>query len=48
MSLIRVERDRRADALLGCFISLYDDVGEMVRRAEEIRQGELYTLRLRT
>jgi len=37
-----------ADALSGCFISVHDDLPGMVRRAEEIQQGELYTLRLRT
>jgi NAD(P)-dependent dehydrogenase (short-subunit alcohol dehydrogenase family) len=38
----------KADALTGCFISVRDDVTEMVERAQEIREGELYTLRLRT
>ena len=38
----------RADALSGCYISVGDDVTEMVQRAEEIRRDELYTLRLRT
>ena len=38
----------QADALSGCYISVNDDVAEMVQRAEEIQQGELYTLRLRT
>jgi NAD(P)-dependent dehydrogenase (short-subunit alcohol dehydrogenase family) len=38
----------RADALSGCFINVRDDVNEMVQRAQEIREGELYTLRLRT
>ena len=38
----------RADALSGCFINVREDVNEMVQRAEEIREGELYTLRLRT
>jgi NAD(P)-dependent dehydrogenase (short-subunit alcohol dehydrogenase family) len=38
----------RVDALSGCFISVRDDVAEMVSRAQEIREGELYTLRLRT
>jgi hypothetical protein len=37
-----------ADALSGCFISIRDDVAEMVSRAEEIQRDELYTLRLRT
>jgi len=38
----------KADALSGCFISVDDDVAEMVRRADEIQQGELHALRLRT
>ncbi len=38
----------RADALSGCFIDVNDDVTEMVSRAQEIQQNELYTLRLRT
>lgn len=36
-----------ADVLSGCYVSIGDDVAEMVSRAEEIRQDELYTLRLR-
>ena len=38
----------QADALSGCFIRVDDDVTEMAARAQEIRQDELYTLRLRT
>jgi NAD(P)-dependent dehydrogenase (short-subunit alcohol dehydrogenase family) len=38
----------QVDALSGCFISVDDDVAEMVQRAEEIQQGGLHTLRLRT
>ncbi len=38
----------KGDALSGRFISARDDVVELVRRAEEIQQGELHTLRLRT
>jgi NAD(P)-dependent dehydrogenase (short-subunit alcohol dehydrogenase family) len=38
----------QADALSGCFISVDDDVAEMVQRAEEIQQDGLHTLRLRT
>jgi NAD(P)-dependent dehydrogenase (short-subunit alcohol dehydrogenase family) len=38
----------RADALSGCYISVRDDVADMVRRAEEIRRDALHTLRLRT
>jgi NAD(P)-dependent dehydrogenase (short-subunit alcohol dehydrogenase family) len=37
----------KADALSGCFISVREDVNQMVQRADEIREGELYTLRLR-
>jgi NAD(P)-dependent dehydrogenase (short-subunit alcohol dehydrogenase family) len=38
----------RADGLSGCYVSVGDDVVEMVSRAEEIQQSELHTLRLRT
>lgn len=38
----------KADALSGCFVSVDDDVAQLVQRAEEIRQSELHTLRLRT
>jgi NAD(P)-dependent dehydrogenase (short-subunit alcohol dehydrogenase family) len=38
----------QADALSGCYISVRDDVADMVRRAEQIRQDALQTLRLRT
>jgi NAD(P)-dependent dehydrogenase (short-subunit alcohol dehydrogenase family) len=38
----------RADALSGCYLSIDDDVAEMVSRAEEIQQDDLYRLRLRT
>ena len=38
----------RADALSGRYVSVDDDVAEMVSRAEEIQEGELYALRLRT
>jgi NAD(P)-dependent dehydrogenase (short-subunit alcohol dehydrogenase family) len=38
----------QADALSGCFISVDDDLTEMVRRAEEIQRDGLHTLRLRT
>lgn len=37
----------QADALSGCFISVDDDLAEMLRRAEEIQQDGLHTLRLR-
>ena len=38
----------KADALSGCYIAIDDDVEEMIRRAEEIQEKQLYTLRLRT
>lgn len=37
----------KADTLSGCFVSVDDDVAEMVSRAEEIQSDELYRLRLR-
>ena len=37
----------RADALSGCYVSVDDDVAEMVSRADGIREGELHRLRLR-
>jgi NAD(P)-dependent dehydrogenase (short-subunit alcohol dehydrogenase family) len=37
----------RADALSGRFIHVLDDVRDLVRRSEEIRQDDLYVLRLR-
>ncbi len=36
----------KADALSGCYITIDDDVEEMVQRAEEIQEKQLYTLRL--
>jgi NAD(P)-dependent dehydrogenase (short-subunit alcohol dehydrogenase family) len=38
----------RADVLSGRFIHVLDDAHELVRRAEAIRQDDLYVLRLRT
>ena len=38
----------KADALSGCYISVDDDIEEMVRHVEEIRDKQLYTLRLHT
>ena len=38
----------QADALSGCFISVDDDVVDMVQRAEQIRREGAHTLRLRT
>lgn len=37
----------KGDALSGRFINVYDDVRELVQRAEQIQQEQLYTLRLR-
>jgi NAD(P)-dependent dehydrogenase (short-subunit alcohol dehydrogenase family) len=36
-----------ADALSGCMISIEDDLGDMVRRAEAVKRDELYVLRRR-
>ncbi|MFN2282924.1 MAG: SDR family NAD(P)-dependent oxidoreductase [Anaerolineae bacterium] len=36
----------KADALSGCYISIDDDLDEMISRAEEIKRDGLYTLRL--
>jgi NAD(P)-dependent dehydrogenase (short-subunit alcohol dehydrogenase family) len=38
----------QADALSGRFINVDDDIIEMISRAQEIQQNELYTLRLHT
>jgi NAD(P)-dependent dehydrogenase (short-subunit alcohol dehydrogenase family) len=38
----------RADALSGRLFSVYENVEEMVRQAEEVRARELYVLRART
>ena len=46
--LVLVLASGQADALSGRFISVRDDVAEMVARAEEIQEKDLYTLRLRT
>jgi NAD(P)-dependent dehydrogenase (short-subunit alcohol dehydrogenase family) len=37
----------RADALSGCYLTVYDDVDALVEQAPSIKRGELYTLRLR-
>lgn len=37
-----------ADALPGCYISVHDDLSDLVENAKEIEEKELYTLRLRT
>jgi NAD(P)-dependent dehydrogenase (short-subunit alcohol dehydrogenase family) len=38
----------RADALSGRYVSVFDDLDDLITRADEIRQQDLYTLRLRT
>ena len=38
----------RADGLSGCLISVADDEVDLLRRADEIRRDDLYTVRLRT
>jgi NAD(P)-dependent dehydrogenase (short-subunit alcohol dehydrogenase family) len=38
----------QADSLSGRMIRVSDDPGELLRRAEEIKEADLYTLRLRT
>ena len=37
-----------ADGLSGCFLSVNDDYRDLARRAEEIRNGDMHMLRLRT
>ena len=44
--LVRFLASGRADALSGRFITVWDDVTELVKRADEIEQDDLYTLRL--
>jgi NAD(P)-dependent dehydrogenase (short-subunit alcohol dehydrogenase family) len=36
-----------ADALSGCYLTVHDDVAEMVRHAEAARTDDLYTLQIR-
>jgi NAD(P)-dependent dehydrogenase (short-subunit alcohol dehydrogenase family) len=38
----------RADALSGRHLAVHQDLAELVRRADEIQEGDLYTLRLRS
>lgn len=47
VALILFLASGQADALSGRFINVKDDVAELTRRVEEIRNKELYTLRLR-
>jgi NAD(P)-dependent dehydrogenase (short-subunit alcohol dehydrogenase family) len=37
----------RADVLSGRYLSVFDDVAELIRRADEIQRDDLYTMRLR-
>ncbi len=37
-----------ADGLSGCFVSVNDDYRDMAKRAEEIKEGDMHTLRLKT
>jgi NAD(P)-dependent dehydrogenase (short-subunit alcohol dehydrogenase family) len=46
VALILFLASGKADALSGRFISVDDDVNELVRRIEEIQQADLYTLQL--
>ena len=48
VDLVLLLASGRADSLSGCFFKVENDVTEMVQRAEEIQQDELYRLRLRT
>jgi short subunit dehydrogenase len=36
-----------ADALSGCYLTVHDDVAEMVRHADDARLDDLYTLQIR-
>jgi NAD(P)-dependent dehydrogenase (short-subunit alcohol dehydrogenase family) len=47
-NLVLLLASGKADTLSGCYIDVEDDVAEMVQRAEEIKEKQLYTLRLRT
>jgi hypothetical protein len=38
----------RADALSGRYLSVFDDLDDLIRRADAIQQQDLYILRLRT
>ena len=37
----------QADQLTGRFLSVYDDIQELIKQVEAIQQQDLYTLRLR-
>ena len=46
-SLVVFLASGKADVLSGCFIHVNDDVAEMIFREQEIKENEMYTLRLR-
>jgi hypothetical protein len=46
VALILFLASGKADVLSGRFISVDDDVTELVRRIDEIQQADLYTLQL--
>ena len=46
--LVALLASGQADTLSGCYISVGDGVAEMISRADEIREGDLHVLRLRT
>jgi NAD(P)-dependent dehydrogenase (short-subunit alcohol dehydrogenase family) len=45
-NLVHLLASGKADALSGCFISVFDDLDDMLRHSEEIKKRDLYTLRL--
>ncbi len=45
-NLVHLLASGRADALSGCYISVFDNVDDMLRNSEEIKRRNLYTLRL--
>jgi NAD(P)-dependent dehydrogenase (short-subunit alcohol dehydrogenase family) len=45
--LVKFLASGAADGLTGCFISVNDDYRDMARRADEIKQGDMHTLRLK-
>jgi NAD(P)-dependent dehydrogenase (short-subunit alcohol dehydrogenase family) len=45
--LVALLASGRADALSGCYLTVYDDIEALVEQAPSIKRAELYTLRLR-
>jgi NAD(P)-dependent dehydrogenase (short-subunit alcohol dehydrogenase family) len=45
-NLVHLLASGKADALSGCFISVFDDVDDMIKNKEKIKKQDLYTLRL--